>query len=139
MTKRMSCLSMPSPNALVAIIAELARHEALLRLLALGRRHLAVIHADRMSCRSVLVQPLRFLHRRDVDDARALALAQDARDLLSFIASLTVRRTSKRRLGRAKPVIVMCGSRMPSWRAMSRRTSSVAVAVSARTAAVRAA
>jgi hypothetical protein len=46
---------------------------------------------------------------------------------------LTVRRTSKRRLGRAKPVIVTCASRTPSWRMMSARTSAVAVAVRAST------
>ena len=50
----------------------------------------------------------------------------------SFTCWFTVRRTSKRRFGRAKPVIVMYGSRIPSCRAMSLRTVSVAVAVSAR-------
>ena len=56
----------------------------------------------------MLVEPLRFLDRGAVDDAAARRLAERrARRSASLLATFTVRRTSNRRFGRAKPVIVI--------------------------------
>src|SRR5688572_2017388 len=61
--------------------AELVRHEAVLRLLAVGSRHLAVIQSDRELRREPLVQALGFAHRGAVDDTDAVRLLEEANEL----------------------------------------------------------
>ena len=60
---------------------DLVRHERVLHCLAIGRRHLAVIEPDRIAVLELLVQPLRFLDRRDVDDAAPRRVVEDALEL----------------------------------------------------------
>ena len=64
------------------------------------------------------------------DPSRPLRSRSSSR---SFSESFLACRTCQTRFRRSKPVTSTAGSRSPSWRTMSARTSSVAVAVSAAT------
>lgn len=55
----------------------LAAHEGILDSLAISRWTLAVIQSYVVALRQHLVKALRLLYRRNIDDARAFALAED--------------------------------------------------------------
>ena len=127
---------MPRPNALVAIIAlQLAGHEASCAACRSAGLQLAVVERHRIALPELLVQPLRLLDRGAVDDAACRRSSRSMRSTsASFSPAFTVRTHLEAEVGaREAGDVHRAGRVMPSWRAMSSRTSAVAVAVSAST------